>query len=287
MTHVADIQSKGERAQVPEISVIMGVYSRNLDTTMLQRSVESVLVQTYRDFEFLICCDSDSCFEVYSLIENYCRLDSRVHLFRDEKAKTLSMKLNNCLRHVQGRYIARMDDDDWSHPLRFEKQLAFLNEQYEYSYVGSNVLIYRDGRIYGKRELPETPKKEDFLRVQPYIHPVLMFRRECFDMVGKYCEHKRCNRCEDFDLLLRFEETGLRGYNLKEELLTYTIPSASVGRDKFEFRLNYTVTRWKRFRALGMLPAAIPYIIKPLVVWLLPAWLLDRLKKDRIYTTLR
>ncbi len=261
----------------------MGVYSQNADTSMLQRSVRSVLTQSYREFEFLICCDGSSSPEVYSLLEQICQEDERVRLIREEKAFSLAMKLNICLLHAKGRYIARMDDDDWCHPNRFEKQRAFLDKHHEYGFVGCNVQIFRNGEVYGRRKLPEVPQKTDFLFVQPYIHPALMFRKECFELAGFYCEDLRCIRCEDFDLLLRFVEKGLSGYNLPETLLTYTIPGISAKREKYRWRVNYALTRFKRFKALGMLPGAFPYVVKPLIVGLLPVRLLDWLKKGKIY----
>lgn len=270
---------------MPLVSIIMGIRSRNSDVSMLKRAILSILKQSFGDFEFLICCDEESCREVYSLIQYFCTSDKRIHLILDGTALSLSQKLNVCLRQAKGSYIARMDGDDWADPSRLEKQISFLNANRDYFFVGSNVNIYRDGEIYATRELPEKPNREDFLFIQPYIHPTIMFRRECFDITGQYSEDRHCDRCEDFDFLMRMEEKGLRGYNLQEYLLVYTIPSVSAPREKLSWRMNYVITRWKRFKALGMLPRALPYVLKPLVVFLLPRRILDRLKKGTVYTS--
>ena len=116
---------------------------------------------------------------------------------------------------------------------------------------------------------------------QPYIHPTLMFRKEALDAVGGYSENKRQVLCEDYDLLLRLYVKGYRGMNLQEDLLEYTLPSTAKGNRKMCHRWNEAVTRWSRFRELGVLPRALPYVLKPLAVGLVPEFLLKGVKRQR------
>ena len=115
-----------------------------------------------------------------------------------------------------------------------------------------------------------------------YVHPTLFFRRESLDAVGGYSEDRRCVLCEDYDLLLRMMGKGMQGANLQEPLLTYTVPSTSKGNRKMSHRWNEAVTRYYRFKELGVLPGAFPYVIKPLAVGLLPACTLRAMKERRM-----
>ena len=265
---------------MPEISVIMGVYGQNSDTSMLKRSVQSILTQSYRDFEFLIC-DDGSCQEVRTVLDNIAFEDSRIKLLREGEKYTLPQKLNYCLKFSVGRYVARMDDDDYSLPERFERQLQVLIKHPEISFVGSNVNLLRNGLFVGERFLPPFPTKEDFLFVQPYIHPTLMFRKTAMDSVKGYSERSKQILCEDYDLLLRLYEKGFTGSNIQEVLLHYTIPSKGKDKRRIKHRINEVVTRWERFRALDLLPGAFPYVLKPLVVGLIPAKIRTEIKDRR------
>lgn len=266
-------------AGVPVISVLMGVYYRKADTALLERSVRSILEQTFVNFEFLIC-DDGSTTEAVSLLEDLAAEDSRIRLIREGTLFSLPQKLNACLAAARGRYYARMDDDDWSVPQRFEKQLRALEENSEVAFVGSNVLLWRDGSCVGSRELPPRPTVQDFLFVQPFIHPSLVFRAETLRAVGGYSEDSHCILCEDYDLLLRMYARGYWGINLTDELLCYTVPAPSEHRRKMKYRFNESVTRYHRFRELKLLPKALPYVLKPVVVGLLPGQLVQWLKKQ-------
>ena len=84
--------------------------------------------------------------------------------------------------------------------------------------------------------------------------------------------------CEDYDLLLRLYEKGFRGANLQECLFDYTLPETAKGSRRMRHRWNEVVTRFQRFRALGRLPKALPYVVKPIVVGLLPEKFLEKVK---------
>lgn len=262
----------------PTISVLMGVYYRSNDIALLQRSVSSILSQTFTDFELLICDDGSSPAAI-AYLDQIATEEPKIRLIRRGNLVTLPSKLNACLAEAKGDFIARMDDDDFSHPERFEEQIGFLAEHPEIAFAGCNVNLWRNNVIVGQRVLSECPTVRDFYFVQPYIHPSLMFRKEALLKVEGYSEEKSCILCEDYDLLLRLYTAGYQGANLQECLLDYTIPLTAKGNRKMKHRWNESVTRWRRFRDLGCLPKALPYVVKPVVVGLLPEGLLGRLKK--------
>lgn len=262
----------------PAISVLMGVYYQSSDTTGLQRSMASILAQTYTNFEFLICDDGSSGI-AKALVTKFAQTDPRIRLVRRGNLIKLPEKLNACLREATGAYIARMDDDDYAHTDRFEKQMGFLSKNRNIDFVGCNVNLCCAGEMIGLRKLPEHPTIRDFLFVQPYIHPTLIFRREALDTVGGYSEDKYCVLCEDYDLLLRLYEQGYSGANLQDFLFDYSIPATARGGRKMAARWNEAVTRYRHFHRLHLLPKAWPYVIKPLAVGALPENILRLVKR--------
>lgn len=267
-----------ETDERPQISVLMGVLYRQEDISLLKRSVRSVQDQEYSDWELLIC-DDGSTTAAHRYLDEAAAQDSRIHLIRGCPKVDLASKLNRCLIKAKGTYIARMDDDDWSCAQRFEKQLRALDENPAIAFVGSNVRLWKDGRIVGVRKLPQKPEIRDFLFVQPFVHPTLMFRGEALLMVGGYSEDKHCIKCEDYDLLLRLYKHGYQGANLREYLLDYSIPDTAKGNRTMSDRWNEAVTRYKRFGELGLLPAKFPYVVKPLAAGIVPEAILEEIKR--------
>lgn len=263
----------------PLISVAMGVHYRRSDTTLLNRSIKSILNQSLKNFEFLIC-EYGSSEQAKRELEELAKHDDRIQLIKGRKPGTLSHNLNDCLRVAQGQYFARMDDDDLSYPDRFEKQVAYLTEHKNISFVGCNVVLNYDGMIAGKRCFPELPTVRDFFMTQPYIHPAIMFRREDLVTIGGYSESPSCTLCEDYDLLLRLYEKGFQGANLQEFLLEYSIVTSEKGKRTLKHRWYETVTRFRHFRLLKLFPMALPYVVKPLLVGLMPACIIAKIKND-------
>ncbi len=265
---------------MPLISVIMGVYFVKAETGPLERAVRSVLDQGFDDFELLICDDGSSA-PAQELLERMAENDARIKLVRRGDAIALPHKLNFCLSRATGRFIARMDDDDFSHPQRFERQYDYLARHSEIAFVGCNVnRVFNTGEII-PFILPEFPQPQDFLFVMPYIHPTLLFRREALEAAGGYCERKRCLLCEDYDLLLRLYHLGYKGANLQALLFDYSMIGIEEKRRKYRFRINEAMVRLIWFGRLGMLPQALPYVVKPLIVGLLPLPLLNYLRRKR------
>lgn len=262
----------------PLVSVLMGVYYRREDTGLLRRSIDSILSQSYSNLELLIC-DDGSTKEAIRLIDDYAKKDQRVCPVRCDNSFTLAAKLNACLKKAKGQWVARMDDDDYAHPDRFTKQLACLEEHPKIGFLGSNISIWNGSEITGERVLPEYPEVKDFLFRQPFVHPSMMFRKEVLLAVGGYSEEPHCVLCEDYDLLLRLFAAGYQGMNQQETLLDYTVLETAKSGRRMRHRWNETVTRYRRFRELGLLPGKILYVIKPLAVGMVPAPLLIRLKK--------
>lgn len=254
-----------------QVSVIMAVYN---SAKMVGQAIESILNQTFADFEFIICDDcSDD--DTYRIVTEYAQKDNRIVLLRNEKNMRAAATRNRCIDKARGNYIAVMDDDDISYPERFERQVDFLNKNPEYDFVSTGVDIF-DGEKITSSSLPKKsqPQKEDFLWGVPFAHPTTIFRAIKLREVGCYRVSRETCRGQDFDLFLRMYAVGMKGYILPASLHKYYVSYESMKKRKYKYRLDEAVIRYKGFKALGLLPGGYIYVAKPLIVGLMPKTLL-------------
>lgn len=259
---------------MPVISVIMGVYNTN-DINSLEKSVNSVLNQTFIDFEFIIC---DDCSDTY--IKDFLKSikDPRVIIIRNEKNLGLAASLNHCIEISQGKYIFRQDDDDFSEPDRFFKQFRFLEEQTNISIVGSNISLFNDSGKWGILKYPEQPCKKDFLFLVPFMHGVIAFRKEALINAGCYSVSEITSRTEDYELLMRMYSLGFLGYNIQENLYSFREDINAHKRRRYKYKIDEFKVRLQGFKLLGLMPHGLIYAAKPLFVGLIPCRLLNFLK---------
>ena len=109
----------------------------------LALAIESVLQQTYTDWELLLL-DDGSTDNSLSIAQSYAQKDSRIKVISDGKNKNLATRLNELPSLAQGLYLARMDADDMMHPARIERQLAVLETHPEIDVLGTNAYIIND-----------------------------------------------------------------------------------------------------------------------------------------------
>lgn len=260
-----------------KISVIMGCY--NIEHLWsFPHAMNSILHQTMTDFEFIIC-DDGSTDRTYQCLLDWQQRDPRIRLLHNRENRGLAYSLNRCLSVARGDYIARQDADDISSPDRFEKQLAYLCENPSTAFVGSNVYLFDRSGVWGKRPTPTHPTKRDFLFTTPFVHGSLMFRKEVLRSVNGYCVSKETTRAEDYELEMRLYAIGMFGANTAEYLYFYLEDTAAQARRKYKYRIDEAKIRFRGFRSLGLMPKAAPYVIKPLVVGLIPAPLMRMIRR--------
>ncbi len=260
----------------PNVSVLMSVYNNE---ATVDASIASIAGQTYADWE-LILWDDSSTDGTAQKLKSWALRDSRIRLFSNAQNLGLAASLNLALAQAQGQYIARMDGDDVSLSERFEKQAAFLDSHPEYAIVGSACSLFDDAGDWGERSGNTVPQKKDFLWGSQFIHPAVMMRRDALKAVGGYRVCRDTVRTEDYDLFMRLYAHGFAGYNLAEPLLRYR-DSRVPRRVRFAHRVNEMKIRLHGFKALGLMPAGLPYVFKPLAVALLPGRLKRRLQQNR------
>lgn len=266
---------------MPEISVLMSVYNPP-SRCILLNAVGSVISQSFKDWEMVIY-DDGSGKEGEEIIKEAAALDPRIFLVRGEKNMGLAHGLNESLAFAKGEFIARMDGDDISRPDRFLRQLEFLKENPAYGWVGCCAELIDSRGRWGVWRVPKEPGKEDFLKYSPFIHPSVMFRRKVLAENGGY---RDVSRLEDYELFMRMTAEGFKGYNLQEVLFCYREDRDSYKRRRYVYRIEEARLRYKGFKAMGILvPSNYIYVIKPLLVGLVPAKLAYYFKTRRRYGT--
>jgi glycosyltransferase involved in cell wall biosynthesis len=261
----------------PLVSVVMGVYNpRNHE--VFREAVESILNQSYRTLELLICDDgSDPAEAVY--IQTLARVDSRIRLLKNRTRSGLAAALKRCVEAARGEFIARMDADDISAPERLEKQVELLEARPEIDWCGTNVWLFRGRYVWGLREYPELPLERDYLAYSPFVHPSIMFRAEMLK-ANNYMISPLTLRCEDYELFMRLQSKGYQGYNIQENLFFYREDETSYRKRSLRFRWNECKIRLRGFQQLGiLLPFGWLYTLRPLVGEIIPNRLLAWVKR--------
>lgn len=260
-----------------QVTVIMGVYNPPVKEE-LDIAIESILRQSLQIFEFLIVDDGSDYDKKQWLLE-YAKKDPRIRVIQKEENKGLASALNTCIAQAKGKYIARMDGDDYSEVKRLEIQYHFLENHPEYAFVGSNAkLIDREG-IWGSRRMPEKPEKIDFLPYSPFIHPSVMVRKDVYEACGGYREGKETWRSEDYEIFMRMYVLGYRGYNMQQYLFRYRETRNSYCKRKYQYRMDEAKIRYRYFKELQV-PFFLRsiYVMKPLLVGLFPVTFVTYIK---------
>jgi len=262
----------------PLISVLLCVY--NPDKDQLYQAVESIIWQSFSDWEMILYDDGSE--EPYKewIYQISCK-DTRIRYVRNETHYSLAHGLNESMKLALGKYVARMDADDISHVSRFEKQFQFLEANPEYMWVGSNIsLIDEENNLWGERKYTRIPKKKEFLKFSPYAHPATMIQREKLLKYGGYKTGKHPYRSEDYELFMRLQAAGEQGVNLQENLLNYRETAQGYQKRTFRFQFQEMLVRAEGFCKLGILnPVTLVYVLKPMIVWLIPNRWIYALKK--------
>lgn len=261
-----------------KVSVIMSVFDPH-PFSQFEKAVESVMSQTLKEWELLIYNDGSSG-EYRERILRLAERDPRIRYLEGSVNRGIAYGLNQCIRHAEGRFLARMDADDISLPERLERQTEFLEQHPEYDYVGCSAFLISGEEIWGRRSMPERPKKEDFLLYSPFIHPSVTFRREVFEKYGGYSLSRQMLRCEDYDLFMRLYISGSYGYNLQEELFCYREDRESFRKRRLRFRLDETRLRARWFSRMGLGGVkGLLYRYRPLAGGLIPAGICRGIKR--------
>lgn len=198
----------------PLISVILPVYN---GANYLKEAIDSILNQTYVHFELIIINDGSKD-NSESIIKEY--NDSRIRYFYKDNTG-LAETLNFGIKHANGFYIARQDQDDISYRDRFEKQVEYLEENLNVVLLGTRARIISQNEVHYKwhnHAINSAELKFDLLFDNPFVHSTIMFRKKTLDKIGIYNTDRAYY--EDYEFWSRFSEIGDVA-NLKDVLLDY------------------------------------------------------------------
>lgn len=197
----------------PEISVILSVYNGQ---DYLQEAIDTVLNQTFADFE-LIVVDDGSSDESASIVES-CR-DDRIRLVKNASNRGLVYSLNKGIELSRGRYLARMDADDLCVTTRFEKQFHFMEKHPEVGVCGAWFELFEDGSAH--RRIIRFPVEDKGIRAlmpvySALAHPTVMIRKSA--LTDRQLSYPDCHRLEDY-ALWSFLLQHTKAHNFPEVLL--------------------------------------------------------------------
>jgi glycosyltransferase involved in cell wall biosynthesis len=213
----------------PKVSVIMPVYNT---AKFLRESIESILSQTFSDFEFIIIDDA-STDESVAIIRSY--PDKRIKLIQKSVNTGYTESLNMAIDLAKGKYIARMDSDDISLNNRFEKQYRYMEENPEVLVLGGSYQIVGTNDIVS---LPLTHQETAVVCLMhvPVAHPTVFIRKKLFDQHNIRYE-KKYEPAEDYGLWTKVVQLG-RVENLPDVVLFYRHHSEQESKTKIKKLIN-------------------------------------------------
>lgn len=206
--------------KTPIVTVLMSVYNGE---KYLRKAIDSILNQTFTDFEFLIIDDGSTDTTTWHILSEYAAQDARVFLIRNEKNIGLAKSLNKGLAVARGKYIARMDADDISLPDRFSTQIEIM-ETNRVDVCGTAVqIIDSDSNIIGiigPKEIVDSDLPASILDESTcLLHPTVIMTRSALEEVGGYKPYIRY--AQDFDLWARMFLAGKKAIVIPIPLVQY------------------------------------------------------------------
>ena len=195
---------------MPKVSVLMPVY--NTKEEYLREAIESILNQTFTDFEFVIINDGSTNENIEKVIKSY--NDKRIRYFNQDN-HGLIYTLNKGIELCKGEYIARMDSDDISLPKRLEKQVKYLDSNSSVGVIGSWINCFPQGKVV---KLISQPKYFNLLQGNCFAHPSLMIRKSVLKQFNfRYGNYIHAEDYELWSRMIRYTEFC----NIQEVLLNY------------------------------------------------------------------
>jgi len=212
----------------PKITVLLPVYNGD---KYLRESIESILKQTFNNFELIIINDgsTDNSLKIAKSFN-----DPRIKIINNKKNLGIIKSLNIGLSQAKGKYIARLDADDISLKNRLETQYSFLEKNKDIILIGGWAEIINDKGEYIRKKTPVTSFEQikywAMFIGNPFIHSSVFFRKDNIKSIGGYSHNYK--HVEDYDLYLRLIKNGYKIINLPEIFIKYRIHDQSIGQSR-------------------------------------------------------
>ena len=210
-------------SQKTRVTVLMPVYNGE---RFLREAIDSILNQSYQDFEFLII-DNASTDQSRNIVLSY--NDKRIQFIQNSENLGLEKSLNKGIRQAKGEYIVRMDCDDISLPQRLQKQIDFMDTNPRVAVCGSWVETFGDDNNIWKFPLNNEEICCGLLFYSALAHPSVVLRKDLFvDNKFFYDELQRFEWAEDYELWVRISQKHELA-NIGEVLLLHCLHECNVG----------------------------------------------------------
>jgi glycosyltransferase EpsE len=234
----------------PKVSVITTVYNGEI---YFDRSVPSILSQTYGNFEWLIV-DDGSTDQTPTLLAQIAQQDSRVKVLSPGRLGFVKA-LNYAISKASGEYIARQDFDDFSSPERLQKQVDFLDSHPSVGLVGCHYIVEDENRQ--ERYIRMVPESHDAIvntmaKCIPFAHTLVMFRKNAWVQAGGYPE---LDDIEDLRLWITFAKSGWNLANLPIPLGHHWVHAKSFWHSNFDYsrrQRKLADVQWQAIRELKL-----------------------------------
>ena len=213
--------SAGRNNQIPKVSVLMPTYNT---AKFLREAIESILSQSFKDFQFVII-DDGSTDGSGCILSEYAEKDSRIKIIRNEQNRGIVFSLNQGLKECQGKYVVRMDSDDIALKERLQKQIAIMDKNPNIIALGAAVsYIDRKGNELGV--LRRCAIDKSLIRQNPMLHPTMVFRRATLVRYG-LCYLEKYRYAEDYFLVLQLSRFG-KLFALDDIVLKYRLSNSAI-----------------------------------------------------------
>lgn len=254
----------------PKVTVIMPAYNAE---KYIALAIESILKQTFKDFEFIIIndCSTDKTKEI---ITKYQKKDNRIVLVNNETNLKIAKTLNKGIHLAKGKYIARMDADDWSYPYRLEKQVKHMDKNPNTVLLSGKMQIC-DGDM-NIRKTSNFPINNNeilnaILQYNPLVSPAMMWRKQpSLDIQG----FKENTITEDYMFVLDMSQKG-ELHNLDDVLIKYRVVDSSMTSTKMRgshlSSINVSITGHLKYNYPLTLKTQLIILARLFIAFFVPA----------------
>ena len=235
----------------PLVSVIMPVYNT---ADYVWEAIESILNQTFKEFEFIIVDDWSTDWS-YEICQEYAKKDKRIRLYRNDKNQWISYTRNRLLSLATTDYIASQDSDDVSMPNRLKFSYEFLEKHSEYWVVWWDTEIIDENwdKIWYRKYSDNI--RFVILKKSPVANPATMYRKSFFDKVWWYTNDKNLDWWEDYDLWLKFYLNWCQIKSINKTFLKYRIRTGQTKSDRLKRTLKNTIKLQEKYIKLWIKPS--------------------------------
>lgn len=253
----------------PAISIIMSSYN---DSFYIKEAIESVLQQSFTDWEFIIINDA-STDNTAQIIHGYANKDKRIIVIQNIENKGQTESLIIGFNRANGEYIARIDgDDEWVDKNKLLKQVNFFKNNPEYGLVGSwAYIVDKKGNrtTFGRSPVEDEDIRNYMLIENCFFHSSVIIKKSVIEKVGYY--NQKIKYSQDYELWLRIG-LSCKMYNIEEYLINYRMNPNGISSTNYNLQLRETFDMVRKFRNY------YPHYKKAILLWYLRKYIPKKIK---------